>query len=148
MRVLSKAGMLTTSIAAMMALIGCDPAQETPLVEAELDAPMVMMEADPLPPFIYWAPENSTIRNHPRLEGVWIAEIEGQPTHYYFGDQCRASELQHLVGQSLDALPGKPADATWRMACSTCAVTSDLIRERMTVSYDDDSRLITSISCG
>ncbi len=148
MRVLSKAVMLTTSIAAMLVLIGCGSAQETTLAEAELATPKVVMESDPPPSFTYWAPENSTIRNHPRISGVWIAEIEGQRTRYYYGDQCRASQFQHLVGQSLDALPGKPADAIWRMACSTCAVTSDLDRERMNVSYDNDSRLITSISCG
>lgn len=132
----------------MLALVGCGSAQETPVAEAELATPNVVMESDPPPPFTYWAPENSTIRNHPRIAGVWIAEIEGQPTRYYYGDQCRASQFQHLVGQSLDALPRKPAGAIWRMACSTCAVTSDLGRERMNVSYDNDSRLITSISCG
>ena len=53
MRVLSKAGMLTTSIAAMLALVGCGSAQETPVAEAELATPKVVMESDPPPPFTY-----------------------------------------------------------------------------------------------
>ncbi|WP_146119514.1 hypothetical protein [Phyllobacterium phragmitis] len=133
-------------VVTVLAASGCAvvlDAEPTPLAE-----PKVVMEADPPPPFTYWAPENSTIRNHPRDPLTWIAETEGGSRLYYFGDQCRASQFQHFVGQPVDALPDKPAGATWRMACSTCAVTSDLGRERMNVSYDEDSRAITSISCG
>ena len=148
MRIFFMAGRCLTCIVAMVALIGCGSAQERQVPETDLATPNVIMEADPPPPFTYWAPENSKIRNHPRVDGVWIADTEGHPTRYYYGDQCRASEFQRFVGQPLDALPEKTADATWRMACSTCAVTSDLGRARMNVVYDDSSRMITSIWCG
>lgn len=132
----------------MLAASGDALAQGTTTTPAQPFEPTVIMEADPPPPFTYWAPENATIRNHPRLTGVWIAETADGPRVYYFGDRCRASEFQGYIGKPLDALPEKPAGATWRMACSTCAVTSDLGRERMNVFYEDDSRRITSISCG
>ncbi|WEX08496.1 hypothetical protein [Chelativorans sp. AA-79] len=130
----------------VLAASGCAVAQDAePVLLVE---PKVVMEADPPPPFTYWAPEGSTIRNHPLDPMTWIAESADRSRKYYFGDQCRASQFQRLVGQPLDALPDKPAGATWRLACSTCAVISDLGRERMNVFYDKDFRAITSISCG
>lgn len=141
------AALLAIFFITMLAAPGVALSQETTTTPAQLSEPKVIMEADPLPPFT-WAPENSTIRNHPRISGVWIAETADGLRIYYFGDRCRASEFQGFIGKQLDAFPERPADATWRMACSICAVTSDLGRERMNVFYDDDSRKITSISCG
>ncbi|TWG95877.1 hypothetical protein L598_002900000150 [Mesorhizobium sp. J18] len=138
---------LAAAILSIGMVAGLAAAQDVPASKV-LAEPNVVMEADPPPPFTYWAPENSTIRNHPRMEGVWTAEIEGQPARYYYGDQCRASEFQGFVGQPLDALPEKPENAVWRIACSSCAMTSDLGRARMNVFYEDSSQTITKISCG
>lgn len=96
----------------MVALIGCGSAQERLVAETDLATPNVVMEADPLPPFTYWAPESATIRNHPRMDGVWIAESADGSRRYYFGDQCRASEFQRFVGRPLDTLPEEPVGAT------------------------------------
>ncbi|CAM5561905.1 hypothetical protein ATER59S_03574 [Aquamicrobium terrae] len=142
------AALFTIFFMTMLAASGVALSQGTTTTPAQLSEPKVIMEADPLPPFTYWVPENSTIRNHPRLSSVWIAETADGLRVYYFGDRCRASEFQGFIGKRLDAFPERPADATWRMACSICAVTSDLGRERMNVFYDDVSRKITSISCG
>lgn len=138
------------AVAFVSALISCTSAGMAPVAVAAspLATPNVIMAADPRPPFKYWAPENSTIRNHPRQPGIWIAESPDGARKYYYGDQCRASEFQRFVGQSVDALPEKPANATWRLACSTCAVTSDLGWTRMNVSYDQQTRTINHISCG
>lgn len=137
------------AILSMAPIAGLASAQDAPATPKALAEPNVVMEADPPPPFTYWAPENSTIRNHPRVEGVWTAEIEGQPTRNYYGDQCRASEFQHFVDQPLEGLPEQASGASWRMVCTeTCAMTSDLRRERMNVLYDEETRRITSISCG
>lgn len=106
------------------------------------------MAADPQPPFTYWAPENSTIRNHPREAGIWIAQSKDGWRKYYFGDQCRASQFQRFVGGPLDALPDKPVDAVWRLTCSTCAALSDLNWARMNVSYEQETKTIEEISCG
>jgi hypothetical protein len=135
-------------VASMPGLISCAAAEVSPAATSELARPKVIMAADPQPPFAYWAPENSTIRNHPRQPGIWIAESPDGSRKFYFGDQCRASDFQRFVGKPLDALPAKPADATWRLACSTCASTSDLGWTRMNVSYDQKTRTIDDISCG
>ncbi|MET1756508.1 hypothetical protein ABVV53_13775 [Novosphingobium sp. RD2P27] len=133
------------ALAAVTTALGGCAVADTP---TSLPEPNVVMAANPPPPFTYWAPVGSTIRNHPREADIWIAEVDGRPAEYYFGDQCHASQYQRFVGQHLDALPEKPANAIWRTACATCAVTSDLQRKRMNIAYEDDTREITAISCG
>lgn len=135
-------------IAAAFVLSGCTSARQDARPEAALAQPDVVMDADPQPPFTYWVPEGSIIRNHPRIAGVWVAETGGGPDKYYFGDQCRASEFQRYVGHDLETLPEKSGDAVWRLACSTCAVTSDLGWARMNIVYDEETRIIETISCG
>ncbi len=115
---------------------------------ADLPQPNVVMEADPPPPFTYWAPDGSTIRNHPRIEDVWIAEVADGQDRYYFGDQCHASRYQQFVGRPLADMPPAPEGSVWRIYCSTCAATSDLGFERLNVNYEEQTRKIVSISCG
>ncbi|MER2535267.1 MAG: hypothetical protein ABTQ31_08890 [Rhizobiaceae bacterium] len=114
----------------------------------ELLKPAVRMNADPEPPFTYWAPEGSSVVNHPRVKGVWIAEIEGKASVYYFGDLCKASEFQMLVGSGRDHLPAKPQNANWRFICSGCAALSDLHYDRLNILFDEKTDLIESVSCG
>lgn len=114
----------------------------------ELPQPNVVMEADPPPPFTYWAPEGATIRNHPRIGGIWIAQRDGEHDRYYNGDQCLASRYQQFVGRTLADMPKAPEGSKWRVFCSTCAATSDLGWGRLNVNYDDQTREITSIWCG
>ena len=148
MRIRSSLYFLGMAVALVPAMISCTSAEVAPVAASPLATPNVVMAADPRPPFTYWAPENSTIRNHPREPGIWIAESTDGSRKYYYGDQCRASEFQRFVGQSVDALPEKPADATWRLTCSTCMVTSDLGWKRMNVSFDQQTKVISDISCG
>lgn len=113
-----------------------------------LATPAVTMAADPPPPFIYWAPEGATIRNHPRDAATWIAETADGSRKFYFGDQCRASERQGWIGQTVDVLPKASGEQVWRIGCTTCAQTSDLTRERLNISYDEATRLVVEVSCG
>jgi len=117
-------------------------AEEPPF---ELPRPNVIVEADPPPPFTYWAPEGSVIRNH-RNPGLWVAHLNGQQT-IYFGDSCRASEWQSYIGQSLSSIPPAPAGMTIRTYCTTCAKTDDLRPDRINVVFEEDTRLITEIAC-
>lgn len=110
--------------------------------------PHVVMKADPAPPFTYWAPEDSTISKHPVNKGVWVATTAAGDRHFYFGDQCRASAFQHLLGKSIETLPDKPADADWRTYCTTCLKHDDLKFTRMNVSFDQSSGVIHSVTCG
>ncbi|WP_333836098.1 hypothetical protein [Novosphingobium sp.] len=133
-------------------LLACAPAdrqqQSVSTISFALARPKVVIEADPPPPFTYWANEGSTIRNHPRQAGIWIAQAVGQPGRYYFGDQCHASRYQHLVGRPLADMPEAPQGQVWRTHCSSCAVTQDLAMTRMNISFNEKSRTIDAIACG
>lgn len=118
-----------------------------PLPFTDPPRPDLVIEADPAPPFTYWAPEGATIRNHPHDLSIWIAERDGVPERYYFGDQCGASAYRHLVGRPLADMPPAPEGAVRRTYCDTCAHTSDLGWARMNVLYDEDTRIITDIAC-
>lgn len=148
--------------AARIAIIGlaalacaCAPAAREPSAPAPdaapspigLPSPAVIVEADPPPPFTYWAPEGSTIRNHPDVPEIWIAERRDGARMYYFGDQCRASEWQRFVGQPLSALPPPPEGAERRVFCTNCAHTDDLRLHRMNIAFDEATQRIEQIFC-
>ncbi|QYF87024.1 peptidase inhibitor I78 [Brevundimonas sp. PAMC22021] len=63
-------------------------------------------------------------------------------------DQCRASERQVWVGQSVHSLPEQPESETWRVVCTTCDRTDDYRPERLNVEFDDATRRIVKVSCG
>jgi hypothetical protein len=63
-------------------------------------------------------------------------------------DRCRASVHQGLVGQHRSAIPATPPGATWRVSCSSCAVTMDYNPQRLNIVYDDRTEIIRSVGCG
>lgn len=62
--------------------------------------------------------------------------------------QCKADRYQQYIGRNRSELPAKPADANWRVVCSTCAMTMDFHEERMNVVYDQNTNVITRVFCG
>jgi hypothetical protein len=62
--------------------------------------------------------------------------------------QCKADRYQQYIGRQRSELPPKPADANWRVACSTCPMTMDFHEDRMNVVYDQNTNVITRIFCG
>lgn len=148
MRVSSLYRILGMAFCFMPGLTNYTTAETAPAAKSAYASLSVVMAAHPQPPFTYWAPAHSTVRNHSRQPGIWVAESKDGSRKYYFGDQCRASEFQSFIGQSIGALPERPANATWRLACSTCARLSDMVWMRMNVTYDQKTRTINDISCG
>jgi hypothetical protein len=112
----------------------------------QLPHPNVTVEADPAPPFTYWAPDGAVIRNHGN-PGVWIAYVDGRNVATYFGDACHASELQAYVGQPLSAVPAPAPGLSLRTSCTTCAVNDDLRPDRVNVVYEEATQRIVSIAC-
>jgi hypothetical protein len=128
------------------------PVGETPAVPLEqpafvLPLPQVVMAAEPPPPFTYWAPEGSTIRNHPNVPGLWLAEMESGARKMYFGDACGASSYQHLVGQTWQKPSTMPPASEIRTFCTTCPRTDDLRPGRMNVTIDEARSVVTEIAC-
>ena len=142
----------TAASSAVLVLGGCSvtdrKAADQPNLSSSLPTPAVIMEAAPPPPFTYWAAAGSTIRNHGHQPGIWIGQKAGKPDRYYFGDGCLASKHQQLVGRRVSEMPAPPADAVWRTHCAGCAVNQDLRWDRMTITFNDDSRRVEAIACG
>lgn len=67
---------------------------------------------------------------------------EGEPT------QCRADQYRHFVGQNRSTLPQAPVGETWRVSCSTCAVTMDYNPSRLNIIYDEATGVIREVKCG
>jgi hypothetical protein len=145
-------------LALVVFLIGCGATESPPSTTRipadirtseptfDLPQPNVVLSADPAPPFTYWAPEGAVIRNHGN-PGVWVAYVDGRSVATYFGDECRASELQRYIGQRLSAVPTPSDGISVRTSCTTCAVTDDLRRDRLNVVFDEVSQRVVSIAC-
>lgn len=63
-------------------------------------------------------------------------------------DQCRAADYQNLIGRNRSEIPERPAGATWRVTCSTCAVTMDWRPDRLNIVYDQETGVIREVKCG
>ncbi len=63
-------------------------------------------------------------------------------------DQCRTSKYQAYIGRNRSELPPKPEGETWRVVCSTCAMTMDYHAGRLNIVYDVDTNIIQRLSCG
>lgn len=139
------------TFAALLAASCAPPREAAELSAAPSIAPFVLPQpnvtiaADPPPPFTYWAPEGSTIRNHPN-PGIWNAFVDGRNVATYFGDACRASAFQAYVGQKVQSLPPPPSGVDVRLSCESCAVNDDLRPNRMNVIHDS-AETIVRIAC-
>ncbi|MFN4092437.1 MAG: I78 family peptidase inhibitor [Brevundimonas sp.] len=80
--------------------------------------------------------------------GACASEPTAPPPMSDAPDQCRASSYQRFVGQNRSTLPAQPAGETWRVVCSTCAVTMDYNPSRLNVIYDIDTNIVTQVNCG
>ena len=62
--------------------------------------------------------------------------------------ECKADLYQAYIGRKKSDLPAAPAGETWRVACSTCAVTMDYNPRRLTITYDVNTEVVTQMACG
>lgn len=129
-------------------------AKSTSSKEAEISAPFtlptpnIIMRAEPQPDLTYWAPEGSTVTNHPDVPGIWFAERDGRRVATYFGDACGASRYQHLVGKARQqAQVQAPSDGGLRTFCTTCAHTDDLRPNRLNVIFDEATQIVRRVEC-
>jgi hypothetical protein len=63
-------------------------------------------------------------------------------------DECNAAAYKYLVGKNKSELPAKPANAIWRIACTSCAVTMDYAPSRLNIFFDTKSEVIKEVKCG
>ena len=63
-------------------------------------------------------------------------------------DECNANAYKNLVGKNKSEIPNKPANAIWRIACTSCAVTMDYAPARLNIFFDEKTSLIKEVKCG
>lgn len=63
-------------------------------------------------------------------------------------DQCRASELQWLVGKPKTEIPVPVEVITRRVVCTTCPVTEDFSPYRLNIFYDQTTERVEQVRCG
>lgn len=127
------------------------PREETPQASERVEGlaePAVTMTADPPPPYTYWAPEGTEVRNHPSNPDVWIAFGEGANATYYFGDACEAAAKQDWLGRTRSDLPAPPTGAEWRIFETGQSVLQDLQLDRLNIEIDPQTQQVISVSCG
>lgn len=152
MRVISTIALfLLTACGAPDADTPADPNPDvaaTPTRVEGLPEPAVTMTADPRPPYTYWAPEGSEVRNHPSNPNAWMAFGPGSAVVYYFGDACEAAAKQTWVGRARSSLPEPPTGDEWRIVESGQSVLQDLRLDRLNIEIDPQTQQVVSITCG
>lgn len=61
---------------------------------------------------------------------------------------CHADHYQYLVGRHRSEIPPEPAGQTWRVTCTTCAVTMDHNPHRLNIFYDERTGVVREVRCG
>lgn len=61
---------------------------------------------------------------------------------------CKADQYSRLVGTNRSQLPQTPAGETWRVVCTTCAMTMDYNPTRLNIVFDQASGVIREVKCG
>ena len=62
---------------------------------------------------------------------------------------CKASDYQEYVGRNRSTIPADaPRGRIFRVLCSSCAATMDYRENRVTFTYDDQTNVVTRVSCG
>ena len=62
-------------------------------------------------------------------------------------DRCGAAELGWLVGRPRTEIPVPVDPSRRRVACTTCPITEDFRPDRLTILFDADTGLVTSVRC-
>ncbi len=63
-------------------------------------------------------------------------------------DTCGAADLQYLVGKPRTEIPVPLDPGKRRVVCSSCIITQDYRPDRQTITFDTDTGIIKSVSCG
>lgn len=63
-------------------------------------------------------------------------------------DQCKASQYRSYIGRNRSTLPPKPEGETWRVVCTTCAMTMDYNPTRLNIVYEERTGIIRQVNCG
>ena len=64
------------------------------------------------------------------------------------GDTCGAQGFAYIVGRPKVEIPVPVDPSKRRVVCSTCAITQDFRPDRLTITFDQTTALVTGVRCG
>lgn len=63
-------------------------------------------------------------------------------------DQCKAGEMQWLVGKPKTEIPVPVDVVNRRVACTTCPVTEDFAPQRLNIFFNEQTQIVEQVRCG
>ena len=124
--------------AALLLLAGCSSTPETPPQGGTTFHPQPEGEAPPPPPQESYRPvAPSPSRSDPAQHPLASAD-----------DTCGATDLQYLIGKPRTEIPVPLDPGKRRVVCSSCIITQDFRPDRQTITFDTDTGIIKSVTCG
>lgn len=63
-------------------------------------------------------------------------------------DQCGLKDAQAFVGKARTDLPAPVDPSRWRVACTTCPVTTDYRPDRLNILFNPDTGVVQQVKCG
>ena len=63
-------------------------------------------------------------------------------------DQCKAGEMQWLVGKPRTEIPVPVEVVNRRVTCTTCPVTEDFSAYRLNIFYNQETGIVEQVRCG
>lgn len=63
-------------------------------------------------------------------------------------DTCRAATFASYLGKNYREVPPAPEDLSFRIVCTTCAMTEDFSAQRLNFLYDASSGKVMRLTCG
>ncbi len=63
-------------------------------------------------------------------------------------DQCGLKDAQAFIGKSRTSLPAPVDPSRWRVACTTCPVTTDYRPDRLNILFNADTGVVQEVKCG
>ena len=79
---------------------------------------------------------------------VTVAPPPGPALPPASADTCRAASYASHLGQDYRNVPPAPDDLSFRVVCTTCAMTEDFSATRLNFLYDAASGRVVQLTCG
>lgn len=76
------------------------------------------------------------------------APVEGTTPPAEGAEQCAAAKYRPYVGRPQSTLPAAAPGEVRRVVCDTCAVTMDYNPARVNVTFDTETNLVETVTCG
>jgi hypothetical protein len=82
------------------------------------------------------------------VEQAQLSQPTGSRPSDPTADQCRAGELQWLVGKPKIEIPVPVDVVNRRVTCTSCPITQDYSPTRLNIFFNDQTEIVEQVRCG